>query len=206
VRIFCKAIVVIGLITAAAPSYATLTLFTGTRGNVDAPGASAPRCGSMTTGNIRNDPPIATSSGLSNFGAFTPTLSHCIQLPLSSSAPTPFTLGEFLFAFASGDTLIGTYSGSVTAVGPGMFSIFQTHLVTGGTGLFTGATGSFDSSGSLSFLTGRPVVAQNFSGFLNLTAVPEPSTWLTMLLGFAAVGGVTRSRRAKLKGSLAQAL
>ena len=33
------------------------------------------------------------------------------------------------------------------------------------------------------------------SGALNARAVPEPGTWLTMLLGFATVGGVIRSSK-----------
>ena len=33
------------------------------------------------------------------------------------------------------------------------------------------------------------------SGALNARAVPEPGTWLTMLLGFAFVGGVIRSSK-----------
>lgn len=33
------------------------------------------------------------------------------------------------------------------------------------------------------------------SGSLNARAVPEPATWLTMLLGFGVVGGVIRSSR-----------
>lgn len=195
VRFICKAMLAIGLATTATPSLATEVLFSGARGNTDAPGVAAERCGSRTTTSVRHDPPTATSFGTSNFGSFTPTLSHCIQLPPSTSAPTPFDLGEFLFTFETGDTLFGTYSGSLHFLQPGLFSVFQTHLVTGGTGWFSGATGSFDSSGTLSFLTGRPVVEQTFSGLLNIPPVPEPGTWLTMLLGFGLVGGMMRRRR-----------
>ena len=196
-KILWKAILAIGLVTAAAPSYATVVVFNGTRGNVDSPGAASARCGSMTTTSVRHDPPTATSFGSSNYGNFTPTLSHCIQLPLSMSLPTNFSLGEFLFAFESGDTLFGTYSGSLTPAGVAIFSVFQTHLITGGTGFFEGATGSFDSTGQLSFLTGRPVVQQSFAGLINVAAVPDPTTWMTMLLGFTMLGGTLRSRRAK---------
>lgn len=178
----------LALVAPGVAAQAATVVFSGSRMNVDAPGAPSARCGTLTTASIRNDPPTATSTGTSNFGAFTPTLSHCIQLPLSPNAPTPFSLGEFIFSFESGDTLFGSYSGSVTPVAPGQFSIAQTHTVAGGTGLFAGATGSFDSSGSLSFLTGRPAVQQTFDGNLNVPAVPEPITWIMMIIGFGAIG------------------
>lgn len=178
----------------ATPSEAAVVTFSGSRTNVDAPGPASPRCGSRTTANIRHDPPTATSIGTSNLGAFTPTLSHCIQLPLSASAANPFDLGEFNFDFGMGDVLFGTYSGVVNFVSPGVFAISQTHLVTGGTGRFLSASGSFDSSGLLTFPAGRPSVTQQFSGELSLPAVPEPETWLLLILGFGAVGASLRSR------------
>ncbi|MCY7281192.1 MAG: hypothetical protein LH610_09930, partial [Sphingomonas bacterium] len=63
----------LGLFAMEVPAQATTLVFSGSRQNVDAPGTAAARCGTRTTGNIRNDPPTATSTGLSNFGAFTPT-------------------------------------------------------------------------------------------------------------------------------------
>lgn len=187
-----------GLLASAAPVSAATVLFSGTRQNIDSPGAASARCGSRTTISVRNDPPTATSSGTSNLGSFTPTLSHCIQLPPSMSGQTIFDLGEFEFALLSGDLLTGTYSGTLTPLSPGVFSIFQTHLVTGGTGIFAGATGAFDSMGTLSFLTGRPTAFQTFEGTLNLP-VPEPGTWVMMLGGFALMGAALRSGRRREK-------
>ena len=184
-----------GLLAMVSPGDAASIVFSGSRTNVDAPGTPAARCGARTTTSVRHDPPTATSLGFSNFGGFTPTLSHCIQLPLAMVGPSPFDLGEFVFDFASGDSLFGTYSGSLSPLSPGQFSVSQTHMVTGGTGFLAGATGSFDSSGTLSFLTGRPVVSQTFSGVLNVAAVPEPAAWAMMIVGFGVVGGAIRSRR-----------
>jgi len=189
----CAAGLALGLLAMAAPSGAATVVFSGSRTNVDAPGPQAARCGSRATSNIRHQPPTATAVGISNFGAFTPTLSHCLPLPLSATGPTPFDLGEFLFEFASGDSLFGTYSGSLAPLAPGQFSVMQTHIVTGGTGFFLGATGSFDSSGVLSFPAGRPTVTQTFSGVLDVAAaVPEPATWTMLILGFGLVGGAIR--------------
>lgn len=186
--------IALGLGASAIPAAAATVAFSGSRQNVDAAGPAAARCGARATTNVVHNPPTATSVGVSNFGSFTPTLSHCIQLPLSNSMPTVFDLGEFSFDFGEGDTLLGTYSGSLSFLSAGMFSVSQTHLVTGGTGLFAGASGSFDSAGTLSFLSGRPTVSQDFAGTLTIAAVPEPATWLMMILGFGLLGAAMRQR------------
>lgn len=179
----------------AVPAGAVTIAFSGSRSNVDAPGPQSPRCGARLTTNIVHNPPTSTSVGISNLGAFSPTLSHCFQPPLSTTAPTPFDLGEFSFDFGAGDTLLGTYSGFLTFVSPGVFAVTQTHVVTGGTGFYLGASGGFDSSGTLSFPNGRPTAAQTFSGFLNVpNAVPEPGTWAMLILGFGMIGAALRGR------------
>lgn len=178
----------------AAPSQAAIVVFTGSRSNVDAPGTPAARCGGRATANIRNMPPTATSVGTSNLGAFTPTLSHCFTLPLSTLATNIFDLGEFNFDFGGGNVLLGTYSGTLNFIGAGQFAVAQTHIVTGGLGKFLGASGTFDSSGVLTLVGGPPRVTQQFSGQLNLPAVPEPRAWLLLILGFGAVGARLRTR------------
>lgn len=191
-----SALATAALLAAGAPitAEAATIAFSGSRQNVDVPGPAAARCGARATTNVVHNPSIgATSAGTSNFGSFTPTLSHCIQLPLSTSEPSPFDLGEFTFDFGGGDTLFGNYSGFLTFVSPGLFAVTQTHVVTGGTGLFLNSSGGFDSSGTLSF-AGRPAVSQTFSGFLNVPAVPEPATWMMLILGFGLVGAGLRRR------------
>lgn len=178
------------LVSFATPAVAATVAFTGTRNNADSPGAAAPRCGARSTINIRNSI-NSTSTGTSNFGAFDPTLSHCIQLPL----PATYDLGEFVFDFASGNTLFGTYSGLLTFNSPGIFNNVQNYVVTGGTGIFANATGTFVGTGTLGFTTGAPRGEQSFRGTINAPAVPEAATWTMMMLGFGVIGGICRRRR-----------
>jgi hypothetical protein len=167
-------------------------LFTGTRFNVDAPGPQAARCGGRTTINIRPGP-NSTSVGMSNFGAFVPVLSHCIQLPL----PAPFDLGEFNFDFGGGHTIFGTYEGAVGPVVQGVANINQTHVITGGTGKFLNASGGFASSGQLVFGKGPPRVEQSFRGFITAAGIPEPASWALMIAGFGMAGAGIRRRAAR---------
>jgi hypothetical protein len=172
---------------------ASTILFTGTRVNVDAPGPQAARCGARTTINIRPGP-SSTSIGASNFGAFVPVLSHCIQLPL----PASFDLGEFNFDFGDGHTLFGTYQGAVGPVAQGSANVSQTHVITGGTGKFLNATGGFTSAGQLVFGMGPPRVEQSFRGFITAAGIPEPASWALMISGFGLAGAAARRRSARI--------
>jgi hypothetical protein len=64
--------------------------------------------------------------------------------------------GAFTITAANGDTLVGTYAGTFTVDGGGTIHYEQTNTVTGGTGRFAGASGSFHVSG-LAYGDGRDV-------------------------------------------------
>ncbi|HEX5721454.1 MAG TPA: hypothetical protein VFZ06_01760 [Acidimicrobiia bacterium] len=51
--------------------------------------------------------------------------------------------GRLVFTAANGDTLTAEGMGQATLVAPGVLSITETASITGGTGRFAGATGSF---------------------------------------------------------------
>lgn len=177
-----------GLATAflvfASVAGAATVAFNGTRINVDAPGPAAERCGSLMTVNIRNSS-TSISTGTSNFGGFEATLSHCVALPL----PAPYDLGQFLFEFSPGNSLFGTESGDLTlGASPGVFNNLQNYIVTGGTGIFDGATGAFTGVGTLSFASGPPNGAQTFSGTLEAPAIPEPASWGMIIIGVGFAG------------------
>jgi hypothetical protein len=58
--------------------------------------------------------------------------------PMNGSA-----FGTFQFAAANGDTVLGTVTGQAKMTSPGVLTIVETGTITGGTGRFAGATGSF---------------------------------------------------------------
>ena len=174
----------------AAPSNAALVAFSGTQMNIDsATAAPAARCGARVTVRIGNGPD-AISTGLSNLGAFATTQSHCITPP----PPASYDLGEFVYDFAGGNTIFGSYDGVLSAgATPGIFDNVQNFLVTGGTGLFAGASGSFAGLGTVDFVTGlTPRANLAFNGSLNLPGVPEPSEWALLIAGFGLVGSAVR--------------
>ena len=77
---------------------------------------------------------------------------------------------------------------------PGVFNIMGTFLVTGGTGYFHRAGGSFSEVGPLDFRTqGRGIAIGAFTGKLDV--VPEPATWAMLVTGFGVVGAAARRRR-----------
>jgi hypothetical protein len=146
-------------------------------------------------------PGIPSSTGSTDqFGAFAGTMSHCII----SAPPTLVEEGIFRWEFASGDILEGTYTGAVMTTGvPDLFDATIDYLVTGGTGLFLGASGWMFETGSFLRLAnpqGPGFITDwtgTFSGTLSLPAIPEPATWSMLILGFGVVGMVARRRRAR---------
>lgn len=174
-----------------SPAAAVTRLFSAMDQNVNPPASPVGRCAPAAfTVNI--GPGNFSASGTSNFGAFAPTQSHCIVLPL----PATYSDGRFDFAFAAGDDLTGTYTGALSDSGmPGVFTNVQNFVVTGGTGRFLGASGSFVGNGTITFAPGQPPRGEiALNGRLALPAVPEPAAWTMMIAGFGLVGQALRRR------------
>ncbi|HEY2356202.1 MAG TPA: PEPxxWA-CTERM sorting domain-containing protein [Phenylobacterium sp.] len=175
---------------AAVPADAAILAFAGSEMNDTPTPAPSGLCGAGQL-LVSFSPGNAITSGASNFGAFGPSMTHCLTPP-----PTTYSGGVFEFDFAAGDEFSGTYSGffSPTAV-PNVLNSTVNYIVTGGTGRFLGATGTIQGVGTLDRNPVRPINNLTLSGVLNLPSVPEPSAWALMLAGFTGVGAMLRRRR-----------
>jgi hypothetical protein len=73
--------------------------------------------------------------------------------------------GTFLFTAANGDTVFGTISGQATFTPPNVLAIAESATITGGTGRFAGATGSFTVARLKNTVTGATIA--DFEGTIS---------------------------------------
>ena len=81
-------------------------------------------------------------------GRYTATFTVVVTLATSSST------GSIALVAANGDELVGTLTGQGTAIAPNVAHIIENVTITGGTGRFAGASGSFTIDRTLDQLTG----------------------------------------------------
>jgi hypothetical protein len=99
------------------------------------------------------------------------TATHLGRYTMTFTALVDFTagtgLGQATFVAANGDRLFSTDSGQATPTAdPGILSITEIATITGGTGRFEGATGSFTGERLLNAATG--VSSGSFTGTITL--------------------------------------
>ena len=87
------------------------------------------------------------------------------HITLQVNIPTGDATGVATFTAANDDTLTATVVGQATRTGPTMLSIVEVYTITGGTGRFAGATGTFTLDGTAEQTTG--VNSGTFSGVID---------------------------------------
>ena len=88
------------------------------------------------------------------------------QVTAQINVVTRHLTGAATFTAANGDTLTATVEGQATlTTTPGVLSIVEVYTITGGTGRFAGATGSFTLKRTLEQTTG--VSSGTFSGAID---------------------------------------
>ena len=83
-----------------------------------------------------------------HLGRYTATFTVVVDLATSSS------VGSIVLVAANGDELAGRFTGQGTATAPNVAHIIENVTITGGTGRFAGASGSFTIDRTLDQLTG----------------------------------------------------
>lgn len=109
-------------------------------------------------------PPLASvqvkaTGNATQLGAFTFTAL------LTVNTATGMGSGTFQFTAASGDTVFGTISGQATFTPPNVLTLREIATITGGTGRFAGATGSFSMTRLKNTVTGATTAS--FTGTIS---------------------------------------
>jgi len=102
------------------------------------------------------DPPLASvlieaSGTATKLGRFT------LEVPHLVNQATRTGTGTYVFTAANGDTLTADFTGQATVVSPGVITTHESAVITGGTGRFAGATGSFTADRTFYLATGSTV-------------------------------------------------
>jgi hypothetical protein len=90
---------------------------------------------------------------------------YTVHVTMVINLPTLSSTGAATFTAANGDTLLATVAGQATRTGPTTLSIVEVYTITGGTGRFADATGSFTLESTLEQTTG--VSSGTFSGAID---------------------------------------
>jgi hypothetical protein len=99
---------------------------------------------------------ISGTGHATHLGRFT------VEVPHLVNQATRMAAGSYVFTAANGDTLTADFSGQATLVAPGVLSVAETGIITGGTGRFAGATGQFSAQRTFFIATG--VTTGTFTG------------------------------------------
>lgn len=110
---------------------------------------------------------LTATGEATNLGRFTLDAPHRVNLATLTAT------GTFEFKAANGDKVTAGFTGLATPTGtPGVFSIVETATVTGGTGRFAGATGSFIVTRTVDLAS--PSATGSFEGTISSPSAGNP--------------------------------
>ena len=102
---------------------------------------------------------IEGTGNATHLGRFT------VEIPHVVNATNRTSTGTYEFTAANGDTLTAGFTGQATLTAPGLLSVIETASITGGTGRFADATGSFTVKRLFNQVTG--VTTGSFEGTIS---------------------------------------
>ena len=109
---------------------------------------------------------IEGTGNATHLGRFTIEIPHVVNTTNRTST------GTYEFTAANGDTLTGGFTGQATLTSPGVLSIVETATITGGTGRFADATGSFTVERLFNQVTG--LTTGSFEGTISSPGAATP--------------------------------
>jgi PEP-CTERM motif-containing protein len=185
-RHFAQSVIACALLIEALPANADIVQFTGSVTGISNLVGADSSCAPLTFRSAINP---SSTVGTSSLGNFTLSTSTCLSLGGGAS------FGTFLIDFGA-DAFSGTFDGGSTPTStPGISDTAWLYTILSGTGRFAGASGTFDATGIADARTRPTQVSIDFNGDINAPAVPEPTSWALMILGFGAIGLVLRRDR-----------
>lgn len=90
---------------------------------------------------------------------------YTLEVPHLVNQATRTATGAYVFTAANGDTLTADFAGQATLVSPGVLRTVETATITGGTGRFAGATGSFTAERTFHVASGETI--GSFEGWIS---------------------------------------
>ena len=109
---------------------------------------------------------IEGTGNATHLGRFAVEIPHLVNMVARTGT------GSYEFTAANGDTLTASFTGQSSLTAPGVLSSVETATITGGTGRFAGATGSFTVERLFNQVTG--LTTGSFEGTISSPGAGKP--------------------------------